>query len=137
MIIEVVFTVSHETSAFLKVISDPLFLIPRAFPPVYKVELVEGGFVAYGKYMGIAFTMTGNVYTGENAVTYVFTLNAKGGKGNGRLTISILGGSGSIKFDFDGFMHKIAGTFLIRRWLEKFAKNLNEEVRLERIRKKV
>ncbi|MBW9140914.1 MAG: DUF3211 domain-containing protein [Candidatus Aramenus sp.] len=137
MIIEVVFRLTHETDAFLKVVSDPSFLIPKVFPPVYSVEVNETRFVAYGKYMGVPFTISGNVFTGENSVTYAFTLSAKGGKGSGRLTVSALGESGSIKFDFEGFMHRLAGTFLIRKWLENFAKNLNEEVRLERIKRKI
>ncbi|BBD73066.1 hypothetical protein HS1genome_1455 [Sulfodiicoccus acidiphilus] len=128
---------SHEPEALVKVLGDPKFVLPRLFPPVKEVETRGTSFQAKGRFLGSSFSMSGEVYVSVDAVTYPFVLLAGSGKGDGRLTARFSPGSLVLAFDYDGWMNRLSGTFFMGRWFSNFGKGLEEEVRLERVRRKV
>jgi len=128
---------SHEPEALVKILGDPKFVLPRLFPSIKEVETQGTSFQARGRFMGMSFSMTGDVYVSVDSVTYTFVLLAGSGKGDGRLTGEFWPERLILTFDYDGWMNRLSGTFFMGRWFSSFGRGLEEEVRLERVRRKV
>jgi hypothetical protein len=86
--------------------------------------------------MGMKFNIHGNVLKGTEII-YAFHLGAGGGEGEGRLTIRLLQGKVALRFEYEGWMERVSGIFFMERWFENFGKSLEEEVRMERIKRKL
>ncbi|BCS92710.1 MAG: hypothetical protein MjAS7_1318 [Metallosphaera javensis (ex Sakai et al. 2022)] len=84
----------------------------------------------------MAFHMHGNVLCGSELI-YAFYLSAGGGMGQGKLTMNIKEGEIDLRFEYDGWMERMSGIFFMDRWFSGFASKLDEEVRMERIRRKI
>ncbi len=128
---------SHEWNAVKEILSDPFFTLPRLFPPIKKVNKDGESFDCEGKFVGMRFIMKGNVYRSSDLITFIFNLRAGGGLGNGKLMINAGNGTLKLVFSYEGWMNRFSKTFFMSKWFDNFAKNLDEEVRLERIRRKI
>ena len=136
MIKSVEFDTSHDSNSLSTILSDPDFVLPRLFPPIKQVTKSETSFDAKGRFMGMKFNMHGNVLKGTEII-YAFHLGAGGGEGEGRLTIRLLPGKVALRFEYEGWMERVSGIFFMQRWFENFGKSLEEEVRMERIKRKL
>ncbi|EZQ10580.1 hypothetical protein CM19_03895 [Candidatus Acidianus copahuensis] len=129
----------HEFEPLKTILSDPTFVLPRVFPPIKNTRFKEGSFESNGKFMGMQFNIEGNYYIGSESVTYTFILKAGRWKGNGKLVIELKPQQRKInvKFSYEGWMDTLSKTFFMSKWFNDFASKLDEEVRLERIRRKI
>lgn len=137
MLVEKEILTSHEAKVLREVLSDPSFTLSRLFPPIKRVTSENDSFEWEGRFMGMEFGMKGNVYRGNEVVIYAFVLRVGGGKGDGRLEITPLQRSIRLVFSYEGWMNRFSRIFFMSRWFENFAEKLDEEVRLERIRRKI
>lgn len=137
MLVEKEIKTVHEIDALREILSDPTFTLPRLFPPIKKVSCEKGEFKCEGRFVGMHFEMIGSVYKGYDKIVYAFTLIAGGGKGNGRLEILLQERAIKLIFSYEGWMNTFSRLFFMGRWFENFAEKLDEEVRLERIRRKI
>lgn len=51
--------------------------------------------------------------------------------------MNIKEGEIDLRFEYDGWMERMSGIFFMDRWFSGFASKLDEEVRMERIRRKI
>ncbi|AWR95649.1 DUF3211 domain-containing protein [Acidianus brierleyi] len=137
MLVEKDVRISHEWNAIIEILSDPYFTLPRLFPPIKKVNRNGESFECEGKFVGMRFTMRGNIYRSTDLITFIFSLRAGGGLGNGKLMINSESEVLKLIFSYEGWMNRFSKTFFMSKWFDNFAKNLNEEIRLERIRRKI
>ncbi|ARM74619.1 DUF3211 domain-containing protein [Acidianus manzaensis] len=137
MLIEKEITTSHEEYALMTILSDPSFTLPKLFPPIKKVESKDRKFHCEGNFVGMKFEMNGNVYVSYNSILFVFTLKSGGVKGDGRLEITINEKSVKLVFSYEGWMNRFSRIFFMSKWFENFAKNLDNDVRMERIKRKI
>ncbi|MEM3317523.1 MAG: DUF3211 domain-containing protein [Metallosphaera sp.] len=135
MIKSITVPTSHDPQSLFTILSDPVFVLPRLFPPIKQVNLEKDSFNAEGRFMLMRFSMHGNVLRGNN-ITYVFTLGSGNETGNGKLVIELQKGSVSLRFEYDGWMERTSGLFM-GKWFTEFGSKLDEEVRLERIKRKI
>ncbi|MEM3768031.1 MAG: DUF3211 domain-containing protein [Metallosphaera sp.] len=135
MIKSITVPTSHDPQSLFTILSDPVFVLPRLFPPIKQVNLEKDSFNAEGRFMLMRFSMHGNVLKGNN-ITYVFTLGSGNETGNGKLVIELQKGSVSLRFEYDGWMERTSGLFM-DKWFTEFGSKLDEEVRLERIKRKI
>ncbi|QKQ99163.1 DUF3211 domain-containing protein [Metallosphaera tengchongensis] len=126
---------SHDTPSLYTVLSDPSFVLPRLFPPIKEVKIDGNSFDANGRFMLMGFHMHGNVIRGEEII-YAFHLSAGGGKGDGRLTVRV-GSPVHLTFEYEGWMERTSEIAFMDRWFRDFAEKLDEEVRMERIRRRI
>ncbi|BBL46568.1 MULTISPECIES: DUF3211 domain-containing protein [Metallosphaera] len=127
---------SHDRQSLLVILSDPKFVLPKLFPPIKEVEVENDSFNAHGRFMAMSFNMHGNVLRGTDLV-YAFYLSAGGGKGQGKLTMRIKETEINLEFEYDGWMERMSGIFFMDRWFSSFARRLDEDVRMERIKRKI
>jgi hypothetical protein len=137
MLVEKEVGISHEWKAIKEILSDPYFTLPRLFPPIKKVNRDGESFECEGKFVGMRFTMKGNIYKSSDLITFIFTLKAGGGIGNGKLMINSGNSTLKLIFSYEGWMNRFSKAFFMSKWFDNFAKNLNEEIRMERIRRKI
>ncbi|QKQ99008.1 DUF3211 domain-containing protein [Metallosphaera tengchongensis] len=126
--------VSHEIGPVHTILSDPAFVIPRVLPPVKVIEVTGNSFKGSGQHFVYLFGISGTVYRGVD-ITYVFSIKGNG-TGNGRIVIS----PGSLlKFtlEYEGYMERNLRLFSASKWVDNFLKNLDEDIRIERIRRKI
>ncbi len=130
-----VFT-SHEVEALRAILSDPQFVLSRVFKSIKEVNVDKNSFKARAVYLGLSHHINGNVYTSLDEVSYVFILKKGENAGSGKLTFSLSPGKIVINMKYEGWMGFFSSSIL-KSWLTNFTKNLDEEVRLERIRRKI
>ncbi|QKQ99162.1 DUF3211 domain-containing protein [Metallosphaera tengchongensis] len=126
---------SHDAKSLYTVLSDPSFVLPRLFPPIKEVKIDGNSFDANGRFMLMGFYIRGNLVRGEEII-YAFRLSGSGGKGDGRLTVRV-GSPVYLTLEYEGWMERTSGILFIDRWFSDFAEKLDEEVRMERIRRRI
>lgn len=137
MKVEYTLTTSHTPEALRDILSDPNFVLPKVFKSIKKIERYGSSYWGSASFMGISHSFQGNVYTSYTRVMYVFQLKRGNNLGSGKLTFIINSdGSLNVSFEYEGWMER-SSSVVLKRWLEDFISNLDEEVRLERIKRKV
>jgi hypothetical protein len=127
---------THDVLSLITIISDSSFVLPRIFPPLKEIENNNSSFTAKGKFMLSDFCVRGNVYSSIDYVRYVFTLKSGNKTGNGKIEFQFFGDNININFEYDGWRDFIARNF-ISKWFNEFLDKLNENIRLERIKRKI
>lgn len=127
--------VSHQVDVMLQILADPSFTIPRIFPNINRIKVDGEKFEADGKVALSSYHLTGRVFPGYNEVKYVFDYdNDKGGV----LKISKVNENViRITLEYDSSLIARIGTFILNSNLNKLEKNINEDIRLERIKRKI
>ena len=117
-----------------QIFSDPTFTIPKVFSGVYSVKAEGMKFKAEGKFLKVSYKVKGRVYIGVDEVRFIYDSD----KGYGILYIRKKDENAlQIILDHDNLFY---GTFIIRivsSNLDKLAKNVDEIIRLERIKRKI
>ncbi|AOL16428.1 hypothetical protein BFU36_06630 [Sulfolobus sp. A20] len=126
----------HETAVILKIFSDPYFTLYKLLGA--ETVVAENKEFEASLPLGVlSIIIRGSVYEGNNRVSYKFsTVGLSRGEG-GELNITVPK-EGEIKviFQYEGTMKSLIN-FMVRRRIAKNINNLNEEIRLERIRRKI
>ena len=126
--------VSHQVDVVLQIFADPTFTIPRIFPNVNRIKVDGEKFEAEGKVTLSSYRLTGRVFLGYNEVKYVYDSN----KGGGVLKISKVDENViRITLEHDSSLLGRIGSISVNSNLNKLEKNIDEEIRLERIKRKI
>jgi len=126
--------ISHEVDVVLQIFADPTFTIPRIFPNVNRIKVDGEKFEAEGKVTLSSYHLTGRVFLGYNEVKYVYDYD----KGGGVLKISKVDENViRITLEYDDSLLARIGSIIVNSNLNKLEKNINEEIRLERIKRKM
>ncbi len=134
MKIEKYIKVNHEVDVVLRIMSDPLFTIPKLFPYVSKVQTKDNEFKANGRVVTIKYDLKGRIYTGDGKVRIVYDSN----KGGGMIDIEKINGNTiKIVLQHDDSFNAFLGYFAVSSNLEKLEKRIDEDIRLERIKRKI
>ncbi|WP_287688907.1 DUF3211 domain-containing protein [Metallosphaera javensis (ex Sakai et al. 2022)] len=136
MILELSVTTSHDTESLRIILSDPNFVLPLLFPSIKDLKVLGGSFHGHANYLNIDHEVSGNIYISSNEINYPFTLSRGKNLGTGRLTFYLTPGRISLKLEYEGWMETFAGG-LLGRWVRKFSRELEEKIRMERIRRKI
>jgi len=130
-------TTTHTSSALREILSDPNFILPKIFRSIKNIRSEGSSFSGTASYLGINHQFHGNVYSSYNKVTYVFQIRKGKDLGSGKMIFNInTDGRLDISVEYSGFMEKVS-IMLLKKWIENFISNINEEVRLERIKRKI
>ncbi|MEM3358595.1 MAG: DUF3211 domain-containing protein [Metallosphaera sp.] len=135
-----VITSQHTMDSLIKILSDPNFTIPRLFPTIKMLIIRDGSFNGKAKYFLYQHEVKGNVYVSQNEISFPFTLFYKEKIGSGKLSISFRP-NGQIteivlSLSYEGWMEKLSNR-LLNKWIESFLHGLEEDLRLERIKRKI
>ncbi|QGA68704.1 DUF3211 domain-containing protein [Sulfolobus sp. E11-6] len=133
---ELTFLTQHDTQALVKILSDPIFTL-------YKILGAETVTVKGNEYdtlisLGVtSLILHGTVYIGDNKVSYKFySVGTQKGEG-GVLEFNLFKkGEIGVILEYEGRFSSFI-KFSLRRKIEKNMKRLDEEVRLERIKRKI
>jgi len=126
--------ISHPVDVVLQIFADPSFTIPRIFPNVNRIKVDGEKFEAEGKVALSSYHSTGRVFLGYNEVKYVYDSD----KGGGVLKISKVNENMiRITLEYDGSLLARIESIIVNSNLNKLEKNINEEIRLERIKRKI
>ncbi len=125
----------HEWEAVSTILSDPEFVIPRIFPPIKSITVNGSSFKGSGRYAMRDFEISGTAFKGIE-IRYVFQVKS-GGTGTGRLTFAPRNGELILRFEYEGVFERVLSLTSRDRWIGGFLEKLNEEIRLERIRRKI
>ena len=132
--------VSHQVDVVLQIFADPTFTVPRIFPNVNRIKVDGEKFEAEGKVTLYSYHLTGRVFPGYNEVKYVYDSD----KGGGVLKISKVDENViRITLEHEGSLLAKIGSILriglitVNSNLNKLEKNINEEIRVERIKRKI
>jgi carbon monoxide dehydrogenase subunit G len=126
--------ISHQVDVVLQIFADPTFTIPRIFPNVNRINVDSEKFEAEGKVTLYSYHLTGRVFLGYNEVKYVYDSDKVGGV----LKISKVDENViRITLEYDGSPLVRIGSIIVNSNLNKLEKNINEEIRLERIKRKI
>ena len=134
MKIEKVIKVNHEIDVVLQIMSDPTFIIPRLFPSISEIKANGDEFYFKGKIGFLSYEGKGRVFVGVEGVRIVYETD----KGSGIVLLQRFDDN-SIKItlqhenDFYGNLGRLA----VNSNLNKLEKNINEDIRLERIKRKI
>jgi len=130
---EVYLNVSHELDVVLSLFSDPEFSSPRIMPG-YESHTGKDNFQVI-EVVGIyPYILEGRIFRGSS-IKYVFRM-IDGLKGAGNIDIS--GIENKLKFiiDYDGDARsQFESSF--EKGIKKISKSINEDIRLERIKRKI
>ncbi|BFH73865.1 DUF3211 domain-containing protein [Sulfurisphaera javensis] len=127
--------VNHDIDVVMTIFGDPSFAIPKIFPNVSSIKCVNPEtFEAEGKYLGIPYKAKGRVYKGIDEIRYIYDSD----KGNGILYIKKIDDHTlKIKLEHDNKFLAFIGKGLVSSNLDKLAENIDEIIRLERIKRKI
>ena len=126
--------ISHPVDVVLQIFADPSFTIPRIFPNVNRIKVDGEKFEAEGKVALSSYHSTGRVFLGYNEVKYVYDSD----RGGGVLKISKVNENViRITLEYDGSLSARIVSIIMNSILKKLEKNINEEIRLERIKRKI
>jgi len=117
-------------------LSDPNFVLPRIFKSIKDLKVNGSSFYGKAKYMGIEHELNGNVYSSLNEISCIFTLRHGKDFGSGKLMFTLQSNKVSIFLEYEGWMERVSFS-LINRWINDFLKNFEEDIRMERIRRKI
>ncbi len=126
----------HESAVILKIFSDPYFTLYKLLGA--ETVVVENKEFEASLPLGLlSIIIRGSVYEGNNRVSYKFSTVGLGRGEGGELNITVpKEGEIKIIFEYEGTMKSLIN-FMLRRRITKNINNLNEEIRLERIRRKI
>ncbi|ABP94713.1 hypothetical protein HA72_0538 [Metallosphaera sedula] len=127
---------SHTPEAVRVILSDPGFVIPKLFPTIKRLEVSGKSFSGMARYMFFDHEIKGNVFVSNTEVTYPYTVSHGNDVGTGRLIFSIGQGEVRIRLEYEGWMEHFSAP-LLEKWLSGFLKGLEEDLRLERIKRKI
>jgi len=131
---ELILNIKHDVNIVLGFFSDPDFALPRVIPGYGNHARDENSFKVFGVLGMYPYVMEGSVI-GTSIVRYVFKF-IDGLEGNGFIEISRTKDGLKFTLDYDGDQKKIfESTF--EKTIKKMRKTIDEEVRLERIKRKV
>jgi carbon monoxide dehydrogenase subunit G len=126
--------ISHQVDVVLQILADPAFTIPRIFPNVNRIKVDGEKFEAEGKVTLSSYHLTGRVFPGYNEVKYVYDSD----RGGGVLKISKVNENMiRITLEYDGSLLARIESIIVNSNLNKLEKNINEDIRLERIKRKI
>jgi len=127
---------SHSMDALLTLLSDPSFVLPKIFKSIKKIETTNSSFSGTASYLGLTHEINGNVFRSVNKVSYVFILRHGKDTGSGNLNFIISNNKVDIIFEYEGWMEKLSQSIIIK-WIKEFCRNFEEDIRIERIRRKL
>lgn len=127
---------SHTIDSLKILLSDPPFLLPKIFKSIKDLKVNGSSYYGKAKYMGIEHELNGNVYSSFNEVSYVFTLRHGKDFGSGKLVFTLQLNKVFIVLEYEGWMERMSFS-LINRWINSFLKNFEEDIRMERIIRKL
>ena len=131
---EVYLKVKHEPEIVLYLFSDPDFALPKIMPG-YESHTIEGGAFRVIGVIGIyPYVLQGGAFKGS-VVKYVFKIE-DGLDGTG--SIEILKEADGLKFilDYEG-SGKSQFESAFEKTIKKLSKSIDEEIRIERIKRKI
>ncbi|AKA72732.1 DUF3211 domain-containing protein [Saccharolobus solfataricus] len=133
---ELTFPTQHDIQALVKILSDPVFTLHKILGA--ETVTVKGNEFDALISMGVtSVILHGTVYVGSNKISYKF-YSVGTEKGEGGILEFGLFKEGELKLvlDYEGRFGSII-RFSLRRRIEKNMKRLDEEVRVERIKRKI
>lgn len=125
--------------SILPIFSDPNFLFSQLFgaTTVKSDGKTFSAEIPLSKLLGgNSVVFYGNIYSSPSSVIYAFHVAGFEGNKGGRITINAVEGKIRISLELDiplGFLNERA----IKSRIERFKKNADEIIRLERIRRKI
>ena len=130
---ELLLNIKHEVDVVLGLFSDPDFALPRIIPG-YGSHIGRGSFQVMGTLGMYPYILEGGIFKGS-VIRYVFMFS-DGLKGSGFIEISRA--ENGIKFlvNYDGDA-KTQFESLFEKGIKKLSKTIDEDIRLERIRRKI
>ncbi|QGR16461.1 DUF3211 domain-containing protein [Sulfurisphaera ohwakuensis] len=126
---------NQDIDVVMTIFSDPTFTIPQIFPGVSSVRCAEPEiFEAEGKFLAFSYKVKGRVYKGVDEVRIIYDSD----RGNGILYIrkkdnNIL----QIILEHDNNLTAFLGKRYVSSNLDRLAENIDEIIRLERIKRKI
>ena len=133
---EFTFYTNHEINVVLLIIADPNFTLYKILGA--DVVRVNGNTYDASFTLGFIVLMVhGVVYSSNNRVSYRFnTIGVSGGEG-GFLEFTVIKGREiKVLFEYEGKLGSFIN-FILGRRIAKNLKKLDEEIRLERIKRKI
>ncbi|BBG23749.1 DUF3211 domain-containing protein [Sulfuracidifex tepidarius] len=127
---------SHTADALSILLSDPRFVLPRMFKSIKDLQVDGSSYHGRANYMGLWHEINGNVYSSMNEISYVFSLRYGRSLGLGKLVFSLGLNKVSLSLKYEGWMERTSSV-IINMWIKDFLKNFEEDVRLERIKRKI
>ncbi|MUM65066.1 DUF3211 domain-containing protein [Acidianus infernus] len=127
---------SHSIDALLTLLSDPSFVLPKIFKSIKKIETTNSRFSATASYLGLTHEVNGNVFRSVNEISYVFILRHGKDTGSGKLSFIISNNKVDIIFEYEGWMERLSQSIIIK-WIKEFCSNFEEDIRIERIKRKL
>jgi hypothetical protein len=118
----------------IELFSDPDFTLPRVIPGYEKHTRSGASFQVIGVLGLYPYIMEGRVM-GTSVVRYVFRF-IDGLNGNGFIEISKAGNNLRLLTDYDGDQKTLFESSF-EKMIKRFSKKIDEEVRLERIKRKI
>ncbi|MBB5254446.1 STK_08120 family protein [Sulfurisphaera ohwakuensis] len=133
---EFIFSTNHEINVVFLIIADPNFTLYKIVDA--DVVKVNGNVYEASFTLGLMVLMIhGVVYSRNDKVSYKFnTIGVSGGEGGFLEFTHVKDGEIRISFDYEGRLSSFI-KFMLGRRIAKNIKKLNEEIRLERIKRKI
>jgi hypothetical protein len=130
---EVYLNVSHELEVVISLFSDVDFSIPRIMPG-YETHTGKDNFQVIGVIGVYPYMAEGRVFRGSS-IKYVFRMT-DGLKGAGNIEISGIDNKLKFVIDYDGDA-RLQFESSFEKGIKKLQKSINEDIRLERIKRKI
>ncbi|BFI74869.1 STK_08120 family protein [Sulfurisphaera ohwakuensis] len=133
---EFTFYTNHEINVVLLIIADPNFTLYK----ILDADVVRVNGNAYEASFTLGFIVLmvhGVVYLGNNKVSYKFnTIGISGGEGGFLEFTAVRDREIKVLFEYEGKLGSFIN-FMLGRRISKNIKKLDEEIRLERIKRKI
>ena len=125
---------SQDMDVVFQIFSDPAFTIPKLLPGITSIKTEGEKFEAEGKVLTFSYKATGRVYVGVDEIRYIYDTN----KGNGTVLIKKKDENTlQIVMEHDSNFYALLGKRAVSSNLDKLAENIDEIIRLERIKRKI
>jgi len=126
--------VSQDMDVVFQIFSDPAFTIPKVFPGVNSIKTEGEKFEAEGKFFTVSYKVKGRVYIGVNEIRFIYDSD----KGSGTLYVKKKDENTlQIILDHGSSLYGNLGKRFVSSNLDNLAKNIDEIIRLERIKRKI
>ena len=126
--------VSQDIDVVFQIFSDPTFTIPKVFPGVSSIKTEGEKFEAEGKFLTVSYEAKGRVYVGVDEIRFIYDSD----KGSGILYIRKKDDNTlQIILDHSSSLYGALGRSYVSSNLDNLAKNIDEIIRLERIKRKI
>lgn len=124
----------QDMDVVFQIFSDPAFTIPRILPGIASIKAEGGKFEAEGKVRGFSYKVSGRTYVGVDEIRYIYDTD----KGSGTILIrkkdeNVL----QIILEHDSNFYSFLAKGAVSSNLDKLAENIDEIIRLERIKRKI